>query len=722
MPFSPISVKAQSPTDASYIENEYSDYSFDNCNKFNKYLESISIDIMDENDVRYLAKNYLQIYFDAIAAKKMTLITNDILLGDYEASELREFVEASFPDLLEEFDEVFYTISIKWISDKSLDSANDGTHQVISRDALDAVSAHFPGFFITNSNGVYETQCYSDYPDIYENDLGTYESHFYHYERETNYFANVFSSNTAKSRFLDHYYKAVETYMFNETVALRELGAALHFLEDLGAPVHVGDGFEAWLVEWACLLGLAPLAIIGVYGGIMITDHQDFEQYVDSIDQISEMDIPTNIDYEYYLTADLEYLIDDVVANAYQYYDEAKSTDTQKYVAALNTIPYIKEVVAGILYRFAYNLSNNRQYNYDGVLIRNRASGLYLTADSPTFYNGTNVMLDSFKANDAQLYWMAEYVYPNGSSGLNRSSSFNMVVNTNKRFDIVNSSSLNMANLQIYDYALVPAQYYKPELISHNTGYYKITTEASNFVKVLSVADTIPVVGTNVYQYTYSANSYNQWYFDLLNTLNVNWQTNNFNAAYIHKGQYVYYKLNITTPGYYCVETKSFYDTYFNLYSSSFAEIGSGSTYDNAGENNNAKIFTYFSSGTYYVRMRMYSSTTEGRVNFIVYRSTQSTPTNVYQNGEYTLYISSNYVRVLKFTAPTNGVFHFYTSGSLDTYLSVYDGMMIYLGANDNGLGVNASYYKVLEQGDIIYLILRYSNSSTFGSTTFHVD
>lgn len=718
--FNSNQVNALTKIEVESSKKEYSEYDLSNVDKFTKYLVDIDIDIFEEEDVKYLASNFLSIYFSAVSKHKINLITDDILLGDFEVSELRDCVVFHFPNLLDDFDEVFTTISVKWVSDQTLDYSNNGTHQVITRDALDEVSVIFPRFFNTNSNGVYETQCYSDYPDMYETEMIN-EAHFYHYQRETNYFGNVFSSNTAKSMFFEHYYNAVETYMFNEKVAQRELGAALHYLEDLGTPVHVGDGFSEGLVIWACGLGLAPLVIIAIYGGSMVSDHVDFEEYVDSIDQISEMDIPTNIDYEYYLNVDLEDLIDDIVSNAYQYYDEAKSNDSQKYIAAENTLPYIKEVVAGILYRFAYNMSDNRQYDYDGVMIRNRASGLYLTADSSTFYNGTNVMLDTVKANNAQLYWMTEYYYPNGSSGLNRSTSFNMVYNNNKRFDIVNSSGSNGANLQIYDYATVPAQYYKPEIISHNYGYYKITTEESDFIKVLSVNDTTPEVGTNAYQWSYASYSYDQWYFDLLKTVTVNWKTNNIQESYIHKGQYIYYKLIIPNSGNYCIETKSSYDTYFNLYDDNFTEIGSGSTYNDAGDNYNAKLYRYFSTGTYYVRMRMYSSVSEGRVNFIIYKSNQSSASNVYLNGNYSYYISSSNIKPLKFTAPSNGTFHFYTSGTLNTYLTIYDENMIYLGYNDNGIGLNASYYKYLEQGDVIYIFLRYYDSTTYGTTTFHV-
>jgi len=184
----------------------------------------------------------------------------------------------------------------------------------------------------------------------------------------------------------------------------------------------------------------------------------------------------------------------------------------------------------------------------------------------------------------------------------------------------------------------------------------------------------------------------------------------------------MYYKLIIPNSGNYCIETKSSYNTYFNLYDNNFIEIGSWSTYDDAGDNYNAKIYRYFSSGTYYVRMRMYSLSSEGRVNFIVYKSNQSIASNVYINGNYSYYISSSYIKPLKFTAPSNGTFHFYTSGTLNSYLTIYDNNMIFIGYNDNGIGLNASYYMYLEQGDVIYIFLRYYDPTTYGTTTFHIE
>jgi len=718
-----VTAKSVDESSIGEVPTDYYGYDISNSPKFIKYLEKLNYDLYDESSQKDLLENYLFLYFDAIEQKKIQLVSNDILLGDYKYDELRTFIEEYFPSLLKDFDEVYLSISIKWHSDQTLDVENEGTHQVITKDALEVVDDYFPNFFLLNSNDVYVTQCYSDYPDIFETDpLVFNEAHFYHYDLHTNYFGNVLSSNTAKSMFLDHYNRATKMYMYNQEGAMRELGAAIHYLEDLGTPVHVGDGLNPTLVTTLLALGFSIPIIYGLYAAEMGVLHKAFEDYVDGIDNTSQMDIPTNVDFEYYVNIDLDILIDDIVDNSYEYYDEARSNDSQKYIAAENTIPYIKEVVAGILFRFAYNLNSTSQDEYDGILIRNNASNLYMTASSTTLYNGTNIFLDSFSGENTQIYIIQKYNYSDGENALNGYYAIANANNVTKRFDIVNGSGSNGTNLQIYDQASVNAQYYKSSLVDNDYGYIKIYTNASDFERVLSVDDTTPEIGSNVYQWDYVSSDYDQWYFDLLRTVNVDWASNNLQESFIHKGQYIYYKLIVPSSGNYIIETKSDYDTYFNLYTSRMVEIGSGSIYNNAGDDNNAKINTYFSLGTYYVKMRMYSSTSEGRVNFIIYKSNQSTAYNVTEPSTTNLYISSGYIRMIKFTVPSSGTYSFYTTGTYDTYLTIYNTEMIYIWCDDDsGTDYNAKVTLYLTQGTNIYLLLRFSSSGDSGTIPFTV-
>ena len=706
-------------TDSNLDSYYYEGYSFQNAEKFTKYLSEVGYDIYDLDSMKYIIEKFLFIYFEAIELKKIDFIQDDALLGDYTFEELVSFVQKEFPKLLNDFELLCAPVSVKWHSDHTLDQENSGTHQVITRDALEVVTDLFPNFYIQNINGVYVTQCYSDYPDMFEV-FWLNSEHFYNYNYHTNYFYNLFSSNNAKSMFLEHYNNAMELYMFNELVAMRELGAAIHYISDIGTPVHVGDGISPLIAAIALEIGYSYAAIYTIYCGSMIVAHVNFESYVEDIDETTEMDIPTNIDFDYYLNVNLSTLVENITAHSYQYYDEARSIwNSEKHEAAINTIPYIKEVIAGLLYRFAYNLNQNRQYDYDGVLIRNKYSGLYMTADSSTFPDGTNVMLDSIKADNRQKYLLYEYAFGEDENALNRYNSFGLVSNPTKWFDIVNGSGLDGANLQIYSQAFVPAQYYKPTIVSHSYGHYKILTQSSNYNKVLSTAITTPVVGTNVNQWSYVSSSYDQWYFDLLKTVNVNWSTNNLQEAYIHKGQYIYYKLVIPYAGNYVLETKSQFNTYLNLYDSNFNQIGYN---DDSGDNYNAKISQNLSGGTYYVRMRMYYSTHEGRVNFVVYKSNQSTSLNLTSSGSTYLSISARTVYPIHFTAPTSKYYIFYTTGTANTFLTLYDSKMMYIGYNDDYNGdVNAHYIIYLNQGESINLFLRSYSPYLSISTTFVV-
>jgi len=85
--FNSNQVNALSKTEIEYTKKEYSEFDLSNVDKFTKYLEDINIDIFEEEDVKYLASNFLSIYFNAVSLHKIKLIPKDILLGDFEVSE-----------------------------------------------------------------------------------------------------------------------------------------------------------------------------------------------------------------------------------------------------------------------------------------------------------------------------------------------------------------------------------------------------------------------------------------------------------------------------------------------------------------------------------------------------------------------------------------------------------------------------------------------------------
>lgn len=95
--------------------------------------------------------------------------------------------------------------------------------------------------------------------------------------------------------------------------------------------------------------------------------HTEFEDYVNARDQYAVCNIPTNIEYSYYANVELVVLVEAIASQSYMYYDQAQSNDSQKYQAMINTLPKAKEVVAGLLYRFA--IEKTEQHIHDFKLI-----------------------------------------------------------------------------------------------------------------------------------------------------------------------------------------------------------------------------------------------------------------------------------------------------------------------------------------------------------------
>lgn len=250
-----------------------------------------------------------------------------------------------------------------WNAGKSLEDTNDGTHQVITRDALNVIVPLFPDFFLKNSKGNFITQTYSDYPDMKE--TTHFNSwHFYNYQSKGNYWGNILDNHTAKSKFIEHYNKAREYYSTNPIEAFRELGAAMHYISDIATPVHVGDGIFP-NSEWATLLILlGPGTVLALYLVDTVTKHTNFENYVNDRDENAVCAIPTNINYEYYVNVELDTLVEITAASSYYFYSQAQGNDSQKYQAMINTLPKAKEIVAGLLYRFALEKSGQHVHNY----------------------------------------------------------------------------------------------------------------------------------------------------------------------------------------------------------------------------------------------------------------------------------------------------------------------------------------------------------------------
>ena len=379
----------------------------------------------------------------------------------------------------------------------------------------------------------------------------------------------------------------------------------------------------------------------------------------------------------------------------------------EKYTAAINTVPFTKKTVAGVLYKFASEISGMSQYDYDCILIRNKASNNYFTQ------SGTNIQLAAFNGSDTQKFTMWEYTYANS---LNHSNRIVKTANTSYRTTVASDS--NNANVYLSTTINDDLQRIKPEYIA---GSYKLLTGVSEFEKVVASSTTTAGVGDNICQKEYTGATSDQWYLDLMKSITLNRDSSNLQSAYIKRGQWIYYKIQITTPHYYRIETYSPYDTYIEVLDSSFNQVGTPSSYDDAGDGNNARAYCYLNSGTYYVKLRMYNTSVEGKVN-IVFVATDTSTVGTISLGLRSVTLSAGSTKYYKFVPNLSGNAVISTTGTYDTYLFLCDeNMNVITTDDDSGTDYNAYIRRGLTNNKTYYIGVRFYSASTSGTFTLNI-
>lgn len=135
---------------------------------------------------------------------------------------------------------VFGVLAGITVSMPCLQSFNGDTHRYVTEQSLrlvseiddhkDIVAEDDKKYFTTIAD-------YSLKPDEDEIE-GAYKFHFYNPATETNFMGE---KNSALVKCVFHYENAINSYRKNDkSVAFQELGRAIHFMEDLNTPVHVG--------------------------------------------------------------------------------------------------------------------------------------------------------------------------------------------------------------------------------------------------------------------------------------------------------------------------------------------------------------------------------------------------------------------------------------------------------------------------------------------------
>ena len=119
-------------------------------------------------------------------------------------------------------------------------SFNSSTHRYVTEYSLQLVSKIDEHDSIMSSDDKKYFDTIADYslkPDEDEID-GAYKYHFYNPATETNFMGE---KDSALTKCNTHYDNAVKAYEEGDkSLAFQELGRAVHFMEDLNTPVHVG--------------------------------------------------------------------------------------------------------------------------------------------------------------------------------------------------------------------------------------------------------------------------------------------------------------------------------------------------------------------------------------------------------------------------------------------------------------------------------------------------
>lgn len=217
-----------------------------------------------------------------------------------------------------------------------LSDAFDGpTHQYTTEYGLELVKdtfgENFVGFYNQNIKERLHIFCVK--PDEDETE-GAYKLHFYNPATNKNFRGE---DKSALKMFIEHYDKAINNYKCRkEDKAYEELGRAIHFLEDLNTPVHTNN---------QCLIDSAT----------NFAFHVSFENRCKVIQNSIKSKMKKN-EYGYYIINNLEAIgkssAEMANDNFYALYNKILPRD----VVVANAIENAQKAVAGVLYKFYYQV------------------------------------------------------------------------------------------------------------------------------------------------------------------------------------------------------------------------------------------------------------------------------------------------------------------------------------------------------------------------------
>ena len=205
-------------------------------------------------------------------------------------------------------------------------------------------------------------------------------------------------------------------------------------------------------------------------------------------------------------------------------------------------------------------------------------------------------------------------------------------------------------------------------------------------------------------------------------------QQNSSNSYYLGYGGYYIYEFTAPDNGNYTFYTEGDTDTYIDVFGAFVYDITSTEGYigydDDSGEDFNCSVTCYLTANqTVYVRIKGYDETVTGTFCIIV-----SEITRLYARDPIECFIAEEQGRWYVFTAPFNGKFDFFTTGSTNTAAILYSVYSPYLfdtplaSNNDYNGNHNFNISYELSEGETVYLYVYGFYPSTTGYYTIFVE
>lgn len=223
----------------------------------------------------------------------------------------------------------------------------EATHQWIASRALTILNidkgAEYSKYIKYDTSKIVEA---ADWPDADEGDWA-HDCHFYYYPDKSNVWGWLYP--TAKDMFLTHYYNALSYYdnayldKSYITRAYQELGRAIHYLSDIGTPVHTGDHYK--------VPDINPL---------QLANHVHYETYAQN--NRKGYAVSSSSYYDKYATQSIGTIADTNARVSYGYYQDTWQSESSS--TFLNSVKYplqfVQMDIAGLLHKFYLDTGNLR--------------------------------------------------------------------------------------------------------------------------------------------------------------------------------------------------------------------------------------------------------------------------------------------------------------------------------------------------------------------------